>query len=221
MNVKPFSGQRWCIVFLVFFLGGRAYPLDPPSGSFITRVVWQSTRVSVCYRRGTIIMWQGPSWTISLLKPGFYMLGKSKAIGYFSFCWPFQILSIYWIITRILSQILLILKFPGNGKWASGTGAQKFRALLMSKAKSTTDVPESTNFSFRLSGMIAHSGRSLGCGRRMEMLPILQICSWLSQTIGDISWQHLGLSGNNKIPDRLGFSQLMKTRLKDYEFKVW
>lgn len=187
----------------------------------LSRGLCDSQLESVCYRRGTIIMWQGPSWTISLLKPGFYMLGKSQAIGYFSFCWPFQILSIYWIITRILSQILLILKFPGNGKWASGTGAQKFRALLMSKAKSTTDVPESTNFSFRLSGMIAHSGRSLGCGRRMEMLPILQICSWLSQTIGDISWQHLGLSGNNKIPDRLGFSQLMKTRLKDYEFKVW
>ena len=85
---------------------------------------------------------KGPSWTIFLLKPGFYVLGKSQAIGYFSFCWPFQILLIYWIITKILSQILLILNLAGNGKWARGTGAQKFRGLVMSKIHNAWDCLE-------------------------------------------------------------------------------
>ena len=41
------------------------------------------------------------------------------------------------------------------------------------------------------------------------------LMSGKSQTIGDIfdSRQNLGESGNSKIPDRLGFSRHMKTRL--------
>ena len=35
-----------------------------------------------------------------------------------------------------------------------------------------------------------------------------------------ISRQNLGQSGNSKIPDRLGFSQHMKTRLKDTKTAV-
>ena len=39
-----------------------------------------------------------------------------------------------------------------------------------------TDVPDSTNLSFYLSGMIANHCRHLGCAGKIETLPILQIC---------------------------------------------
>ena len=39
-------------------------------------------------------------------KPGFHMSGKSQTIGDFTFCRPSQILPIYRIIIRCLSQIL-------------------------------------------------------------------------------------------------------------------
>ena len=68
-----------------------------------------TVNLSGCYRRGKII-WQGPR-TISLLKLGFHISGKSQGIRYFSFSWPFQILLIYWIVTRIHSQILPILNW--------------------------------------------------------------------------------------------------------------
>ena len=44
-----------------------------------------------------------------LLKPGFHMSGKSQTIGDFTFCRPSQILPIYRIIARGLSQILPIM----------------------------------------------------------------------------------------------------------------
>jgi len=48
------------------------------------------------------------------------------------------------------------------------------------------DVPDGTNLSFHLSGMITHHRRNLGCVMKIEMLQILQIWPRLSQTIGDI-----------------------------------
>jgi len=48
------------------------------------------------------------------------------------------------------------------------------------------DVPDGTNLSFHLSGMIADHRRNLGRVGKIETLPILQICPRSSQTIGDI-----------------------------------
>ena len=48
------------------------------------------------------------------------------------------------------------------------------------------DVPDGTNLSFHLSGMIADHRRNLGRVGKIETFPILQICPRSSQTIGDI-----------------------------------
>ena len=45
------------------------------------------------------------------------------------------------------------------------------------------DIPDSTNLSFHLSGMIADHCRNLGRVRKIETLPILQICPHASQMI--------------------------------------
>ena len=76
--------------------------------------------------------------------------------------------------------------------------------------KSITYVPDSTKLSFHFSGMIAYHLQS-GMRQEKRNAPDSPDLSRLSQRIGDISWQHLGLSGSSKIPDRL------KTRLKDNE----
>ena len=47
-------------------------------------------------------------------------------------------------------------------------------------------VPDGTNLSFHLSGMIADHRRNLGRIGQKETFPILQICPRPSQTIGDI-----------------------------------
>ena len=75
------------------------------------------------------------------------------------------------------------------------------------------DVPDGTNLSFHFSGMIADHRRNLGWVRKIETLPILQICPRSSQTIGDIYDFEFSLVG--KIWDGLGFSRHMKTRLKE------
>lgn len=64
--------------------------------------------------------------------------------------------------------------------------------------------------------MIAYHLQS-GMRQEKRNAPDSPDLSRLSQRIGDISWQHLGLPGSSKIPDRLGFFQHMKTRLKDNE----
>ena len=46
------------------------------------------------------------SGDFSLFKPGFHMSEKSQTIGDFAFCRPSQILPIYRIVARSLSQIL-------------------------------------------------------------------------------------------------------------------
>ena len=48
------------------------------------------------------------------LKPGFHMSGKSQTIGNFTFCRPSQILWIYRIFARGLSQIS---DYEFGGKW--------------------------------------------------------------------------------------------------------
>ena len=48
------------------------------------------------------------------------------------------------------------------------------------------DIPDGTNLSFHLSGMIPDHCRNLGRVRKTETLLILQICPCSSQTIGDI-----------------------------------
>ena len=65
-----------------------------------------------------------------------------------------------------------------------GTGAQQFGGLVMSEF--IAHVPDDTNLSFHLSGMIADHRRNLGRVGKIETLPILQICPRPSQTIGDI-----------------------------------
>ena len=52
------------------------------------------------------------------IKPVFHMSGKSQTIGDFTFSRPSQILPIYRIIARRLSQILPIMNLAGNGKCA-------------------------------------------------------------------------------------------------------
>ena len=48
------------------------------------------------------------------------------------------------------------------------------------------DVPDGTNLSFHLSGIITDHSRNLGRVGKMKTLPILQICPRPSQMIGDI-----------------------------------
>ena len=55
---------------------------------------------------------------VLLLKPGFHMSEKSQTIGDFSCCRPSQILPIYRIFARGLSQIFPITNLAGNGKCA-------------------------------------------------------------------------------------------------------
>ena len=50
------------------------------------------------------------SW-LDILKPGFHMSGKSQTIGDFTFLRPSQILPIYRICARDLSQIFPIMNY--------------------------------------------------------------------------------------------------------------
>ena len=53
-------------------------------------------------------------------------------------------------------------------------------------SESIADVPDGTNLSFHLSGMIADHRRNLGRVGKIETLPILPICPRPSEMIGDI-----------------------------------
>ena len=48
------------------------------------------------------------------------------------------------------------------------------------------DVPDGANLSSRLSGIISDHRKNLGRIRKIDTLPIFQICPRPSQTIGDI-----------------------------------
>ena len=90
------------------------------------------------------------------------------------------------------------------------------------------DVPDGTNLSFHLSGLIADHRRNLERVGKIETLPILQICSRSSQTIEDIYDFEFSLSlvficrenprrsGILLFPDRPRFCRLMKTQHRRY-----
>ena len=100
-----------------------------------------------------------------------------------------------------------------------GTGAQQFRGLVMSEIHRRR--PRSTNFEFSFIGNDRRPSQKSGTRRENRNAPDFPD---LSPSIPDdrgylrfrvfISRQNLGQSGNSKIPDRLGFSRHMKTRLK-------
>ena len=72
----------------------------------------------------------------TFLKPGFYMSGKSQTIGDFTFFRPSQILPIYRIFARGLSQILRLYHSCHRDAMFicdRGTGAKQFRGLVMSE----------------------------------------------------------------------------------------
>ena len=99
-----------------------------------------------------------------------------------------------------------------------GTGAQQFRGLVMSVIHPRR--PRSTNFEFSFIGNDRRPSQKSGTRRENRNAPDFPD---LSPSIPDdrgylrfrvfISRQNLGQSGNSKIPDRLGFSRHMKTRL--------
>ena len=66
----------------------------------------------------------------------------------------------------------------GGGEWET----EQERSNL----EEDPDVPDSTNLSFHMSGMIANHSRNLGRVLKMETLLIFPICLRPSQTIGDV-----------------------------------
>ena len=86
----------------------------------------------------------------------------------------------------------------GGGTGLGETGAKQYRAKT---------VPDSTNLSFHMSGMIADHRRNLGSMRREHSntpdlsatIPTDQGCLGFPVFISQVS---LGRSGNSEIPDR-------------------
>ena len=151
------------------------------------------------------------------------MLGKSQMIGAFTFCRSSQI---YRIITTILS-LILPMNLAGNGKCAKNwnlrdgsTGAHQFGGLVMSEIHRRRPQQYKLEFSF-----VQHDRRpSQKSGTRQENRNAPD-SPYLSLSIPDyrgylrfrvvISRHNLGQLGNSKIPDHLGFSRHVKTRLKN------
>ena len=156
------------------------------------------------------------------------MSGKSQTIGAFTFCRPSQI---YRIIAIILS-LILPMNLAGNGKCAKnwnlrdgGTGAQQFGGLVMSEIHRRR--PRRYKFEFSFVGNDRRLSQKSGTRRENRNAPDSPD---LSPSIPDdrgylrfrvfISRQNLGQSGSSKIPDRLGFSRHMKTRLYEKQSAV-
>ena len=148
-------------------------------------------------------------------KPGFHMSGKSQMIGDFTFFRPSQILSIYRICDRSLSQIFPIMNYLfgigglelsnlgdwyGNGNGCQCPGRYKFE------------------FSF-VRNDCRPSQKSGTCGENRNTPDSLDLSPFIPDNWGYLRFQvfislkNLGWLGNSKIPDRLGFSRHMKTRL--------
>ena len=99
-----------------------------------------------------------------------------------------------------------------------GTGAQKFKGLVMSVIHRRP--PQHNKFEFSFVGNDCRPSQKSGTRRENRNAPDSPD---LSPSIPDdrgylrfrvfICRQNLGQSGNGKIPDRLGFSRHMKTRL--------
>ena len=96
------------------------------------------------------------------------MSGKFQMFGDFTFFRPSQILPIYRIYIRGLSQVFLVMNYY----------------LFVIGGLEPSNVQDGTNLSFHLSGMIADHRRHLGRNGKIETLWILQICPRSSQTIG-------------------------------------
>ena len=154
------------------------------------------------------------------------MSGKSQTIGAFTFCRPSQI---YRIIATILS-LIFAMNLAGNGKCAKnwnlrdrGTGAQQFGGLVVREIHRRR--PRRYKFEFSFVGNDRRPSQKSGTRRENrnttnspDLSPstpddrgYLRFLVFISrQNPG----QNLGQSGNSKIPDRLGFSRHVKTRLK-------
>ena len=101
-----------------------------------------------------------------------------------------------------------------------GTGAQQFRGLVLSEIHRR--LPRRYKFEFSFVGNDRRLSQKSGTRRENRNAPDSPD---LSPIIPDdrgylrfrvfISRQNLGRSGNSKIPDRLGFSRHMKTRLNE------
>ena len=104
-----------------------------------------------------------------------------------------------------------------------GTGAQQFRGLVISKNPLPTDAdgrrrPRRSKFEFSFVGNYRRPSQKSGTRRENRNAPDSPD---LSPFIPDdrgyprvfIGRENLGRSGNSEIPDRLGFSRHMKTRL--------
>ena len=151
------------------------------------------------------------------------MSGKSHMIGAFTFCRSSQI---YRIITTILS-LILPMNLARNGKCAKNwnlrdgsTGAHQFGELVMSEIYRRRPRWYKLEYSF-----VQHDRRpSQKSGTRRENRNAPD-SPCLSPSIPDyrgylrfrvfISRHNLGQLGNSKIPDHLGFSRHVKTRLKN------
>ena len=150
-----------------------------------------------------------------------FMSGKSQTIGAFTFC---RLSQIYLIIATILS-LILPMNLAGNGKCAKnwnlrdgGTGAQQFGGLVMNEIHRRR--PRRYKFEFSFVGNDRRPSQKSGTRRENRNAPDSPD---LSPSIPDdrgylrfrvfISRQNLGQSGSSKVPDHLGFSRHMKTRL--------
>ena len=80
--------------------------------------------------------------------------------------------------------------------------------------KTIADVPDGTNLSSHLLGMIANHRRNPGCVGKKSLFPtILDDRRHLRFRVF-VSGQSLGRSGNSKIHERLEFSRHINTRFK-------
>ena len=106
-----------------------------------------------------------------------------------------------------------------------GTGAQQFRGLVMSEIHRRR--PRGYKIEFSFIGNDRRPSQKSGTRRENRNAPDSPD---LSPSIPDdrgylrfrvfISRQNLGQSRKSRIPDRLGFSQHMKTRLSFYSFSM-
>ena len=135
------------------------------------------------------------------------------------FFWPSHILLIYRIIARSLSFSLVSFSRDATPVCGREIGAQQFRVFVMSKIhhlrpwwyKFQFSFVESDRWPSQKSGMCQENRNTLNSLELFQTIP--DNCGYLWFWVF-IRQQNLWKSGNNKIPDRLGFSQHMKTRLK-------
>ena len=140
------------------------------------------------------------------------MSGKSQTIGDFTVSRLSLILPIFRIICPRFSRDAMFI-------CDRGTGAQQFRGLVMSEIHRRSS--RRYKFEFSSVGNDRRPSQESETRRENKNVPdspdlspfILDDRGYLRFRVF-ISRQNLGQSGNSKIPDRLGFSRHMETRLK-------